>query len=55
MKIGLYFLFIITTTNLWANEIANPVDDLFAHDFHLSKCQIDYSESTQALQIMMHI
>ena len=26
-----------------------------AHEFHLSKCQIEYSESDQALQIMLHV
>lgn len=26
-----------------------------AHEFHLSKCQIEYSETDQALQIMLHV
>ena len=33
-----------------ASHIAVP-----AHDFHLSKCQIEYSDSDQALQIMLHV
>ncbi len=35
--------------------LAKPLPVLPAHDFHISKCQIKYSEQEQTLQISLHI
>ncbi len=44
-------LFLLNTVNPTAPNTAAAEE----HEFHLSKCQIDYSDSDQALQISLHL
>lgn len=45
------FLILFFFPFLTATNSLTPI----SHEFHISKCQIVYSESTQAVQIMLHL
>ena len=53
MKSQILFLSLVLSTNLFSIERPLPVEEL--HAFHISKCQIDYNDKEQALQITMHL
>jgi len=42
-------------TFLWSLAFPALLADNMAHEFHVSKCQIEYSEPDSALQITLHI
>lgn len=50
----LYFLLsFLFSASLFSKERPLPID--YPHEFHLSKCQIDFNQEEQALQISFHM